>query len=520
MADYDGDDGGEPVSGGRRSNRHAIFGSASPFAQLEALDDALSKAAAEAAGGPSPLVTARPPSNPDGSGGVNEPGWFPAWVDGLRPARPAIAAGRAAPAEPQRALAAHGAALDPYAPFKGLPSAWDSHVYDDGGTFEGLTFAGQPHGPGVMVAGTDGGGGGIGGLAAGDTYEGEWYAGFAHGLGSARIGSTLYRGEWALGKRHGCGVQLDLAPFLDAVAGGADPGEAWAAHREEIEARAVEGTWVGDALLARPAPDTPGKPPPRVRLPGRRAGGGIASTRRRGRGGGAGSGGGDAPTIALCTRGELAATADEVDEVAARAQRFTYKPGGAVATLATQDETGLPAPVAQDPLHYPHGTKFLAPGPLGQCFALPDDPALRSAMADVAEAAGAVWDDYNLDYDIAPGSRLDEARGLARRDAAENLGGMRRAVALLGRLVRSESAKVRLEMEREEEAAGGGSGGGAGRGAARVREDDDVGADDLVAGGGGSGGGGGGGASRFGSLSLAALPGGARGGWWPGSRRA
>lgn len=26
---------------------------------------------------------------------------------------------------------------------------------------------------------------------------------------------------------------------------------------------------------------------------------------------------------------------------------------------------------AQDPLHYPHGTKFLAPGPLGQCHPIP-----------------------------------------------------------------------------------------------------------------------------------------------------
>jgi hypothetical protein len=31
---------------------------------------------------------------------------------------------------------------------------------------------------------------------------------------------------------------------------------------------------------------------------------------------------------------------------------------------------GVPA-VLQDPLHYPHGTKFLAPGPLGQCHPIP-----------------------------------------------------------------------------------------------------------------------------------------------------
>lgn len=30
----------------------------------------------------------------------------------------------------------------------------------------------------------------------------------------------------------------------------------------------------------------------------------------------------------------------------------------------------------QDPLHYPHGTKFLAPGPLGQCHPVPGDSEL------------------------------------------------------------------------------------------------------------------------------------------------
>lgn len=29
----------------------------------------------------------------------------------------------------------------------------------------------------------------------------------------------------------------------------------------------------------------------------------------------------------------------------------------------------------QDPLHYPHGTKFLAPGPLGQCHPIPGEQA-------------------------------------------------------------------------------------------------------------------------------------------------
>jgi hypothetical protein len=63
-----------------------------------------------------------------------------------------------------------------------------------------------------------------------------------------------------------------------------------------------------------------------------------------------------------------------------------------------------PPPGAQDPLHYPHGTKFMAPGPLGQCHPLPDDPALRMEMAKVAQQYAKVYEMYNLEWDPAPGT--------------------------------------------------------------------------------------------------------------------
>ena len=497
MADYD-DDGGGP------SDRFGLGPDSglTPLGQMEALDASLRAEAAEATGAPAPIIVARPAPNPDGSGGTNEPGWFPRWAAALRPVRPAIIAGSSSPAEPQRALPTHGAAADPYAPFKGLPAEWSSHVYDDGGTFEGLTYAGQPHGPGVMVAGDDGGGGGMAGLEAGDRYEGEWHTGFAHGLGIALAGTTVYKGEWVLGKRHGCGSQVDLAPFYEAVADGADPDEAWEAMRAEIEGRAVAGTWVGDALLARSAPDGAG-PPPRARLPGRKGRKGPAGTSKA--------------TIALCTVGEVAATVDETEDIAARAALFTYKPGGSVATMAAHDASGLPAPVMQDPLHYPHGTKFLAPGPLGQCFALPESRPLKAAMAAAAEAHAATWADYNLDYDIAPGSALDEARALARAQASRHLGNMRRSLAFMGRLVRLEASKVALEMDRERREAGDG-------GDARPVDAADLDAADLVAASPSPAssspppsGGGGGGSARprgvVGSISLSALSGGPRAPW-------
>lgn len=52
----------------------------------------------------------------------------------------------------------------------------------------------------------------------------------------------------------------------------------------------------------------------------------------------------------------------ELDSVVNRARMFQYKPDGEVTFRMAQDAVGLPAPLMQDPIHYPHGTKFMAPG--------------------------------------------------------------------------------------------------------------------------------------------------------------
>ncbi len=61
--------------------------------------------------------------------------------------------------------------------------------------------------------------------------------------------------------------------------------------------------------------------------------------------------------ISMC-RGVL----QELDSVVNRARMFQYKPDGEVTFRMAQDAVGLPAPLMQDPIHYPHGTKFMAPG--------------------------------------------------------------------------------------------------------------------------------------------------------------
>ena len=60
---------------------------------------------------------------------------------------------------------------------------------------------------------------------------------------------------------------------------------------------------------------------------------------------------------AMC-RGVL----QELDSVVTRTRMFQYKPDGEVTFRMAQDAVGLPAPLMQDPIHYPHGTKFMAPG--------------------------------------------------------------------------------------------------------------------------------------------------------------
>lgn len=81
----------------------------------------------------------------------------------------------------------------------------------------------------------------------GDKFEGEFYAGFANGLGMyTAANGTRYKGEWRAGQKNGCGVVSDVSPFLRRLAEGQDTQTAWNAAREEIEASTVMGTWRRD----------------------------------------------------------------------------------------------------------------------------------------------------------------------------------------------------------------------------------------------------------------------------------
>ncbi|CAG9466398.1 unnamed protein product [Pedinophyceae sp. YPF-701] len=317
----------------------------------------------------------------------------------------------------------------PYAPFPGQPLRWQSYVYDDGTTYEGLMRENIPHGRGVLTVGKGGkGGGGLRGqfedkgLLAGDKYEGEFLAGYATGFGQfSSDDGTIYRGEWMGGRKNGCGVLSDLKPFFAKVAKGKDPRKAWKESKDEIEASSVYGTWRNDQLVA--GPDETGR---------------------------------------LCSMGEILGTVEEVDEVVTRSRMFRFKPDGEVSVRYITDGKGTPVDLMQDPLAYPHGTGYLMPGPAGQAYSVPQDKGLRKQMVRAAENHQAIWNMYNVPYDPRPGSVADKALKAYKKKEKE-----------LAAIRKREEERLALRTRRRNEARGTGQGGDAGRADDEDDEDDD-----------------------------------------------
>lgn len=338
-------------------------------------------------------------------------------------------AGAANSRDPQWWLAG---SVHPYAPFVGNALKWESYVYDDGTTYEGLMMLDVPHNKGTIVFGS-GFGGGIQRSERGDKFEGEFDTGFAHGLGqySSTNKNKVYRGEYNVGQRHGCGAEYDMAPYIKKVEGGADPDAAWVESQPDIERKAKYGTWLRDTFFT--GPDDSGR---------------------------------------YCHMKEIKGTLQEVSEVLAKVRMFQNKPDGEVMFRFSQDANGLPAPVMQDPLHYPHGTAFLAPGPLGQCHAVPEDPKIRDAMTRAAANHQRIYDSYNLPYETQPGSDLDKAQRLWKKKQT------RKQRALEKKLQREQQRIRRLDggsaAAVEEDITKGGKGGADGG----EEEFDD---DDLIA---------------------------------------
>ncbi|BDA41949.1 probable phosphatidylinositol 4-phosphate 5-kinase 8 at N-terminal half [Coccomyxa sp. Obi] len=345
---------------------------------------------------------------------------------------------RHSPLDPQSYLAG---SQHPYSPFPGNALKWDSVVYDDGTTYEGLTREGVPHGKGVMVFG-NGVGAGFQRAKRGERYEGEFAFGFAHGLGMhTGVDGEIYRGEYLLGKRHGCGAVVDMQPYYKQVAKGVNPTEAWESTLPQIKAGMQYGTWKKDLMA-----------------------GSSGSSR-------------------FCPLPEVQGTLQEVEEVLTRARMFQYKPDGDVTFMAVQDAKGIPISTFQDPLHYPHNTKFLAPGPLGQCHPIPDSAEVREQMLKHARNYERIYRSYNLPYQSAPGSDMAKAIDAFKAQLAAWQKKLKRIQELEQRRLRrlERRSGVKPDAPKEEEA---GRGRGRGRQPPQPVEDEDDGDidnEDLIA---------------------------------------
>ena len=260
----------------------------------------------------------------------------------------------------------------PYAPFIGNAPYWESFVFDDGTTYEGLAVFDIPHVKGTINFACHGPGG-INDAGRGDKYEGEFYHGWAMGMGQMNFSqkAKVYQGEFHEGFKHGCGVMWDLKPYRKLIKKGLSPLEAWNKSKKEIHDKAQRGTWHRDKFVAGP----------------------------------------DASGSKYCHESEIRGVVQEVNEVVHKARMFQFKPDGDATTYFAQDANGLPAPLMQDPMHYPHGTAFLAPGPAGQCHPVPENEELKTAMRRSARQHARIWMSYNLPHgEPEPGSEMERGK--------------------------------------------------------------------------------------------------------------
>ncbi|QDZ23721.1 hypothetical protein HOP50_11g62610 [Chloropicon primus] len=266
----------------------------------------------------------------------------------------------------------------PHAPFPGSTLKWHSIVWDDGSTYEGLSRENIPHAYGTLVLGNAYAGNLVEpNVGRGVKYEGMFRAGAVEGLGQMSWPKgKVFRGEWVQGQKHGCGAMFDFSPMMKLVKEGKTTAEAWDATRDQIMGSVQKGTWNRDKFVSDPIDD----------IEAGRLGASARTTNR-------------IDPKDLCDNALIQGVLEELDSVVQRSRMFQHKPDGEVALRYLQDGRGTPAPVQQDPLFYPHGTKWMAPGPVGQTYALPEDEGLKKHLTKVAENYYKVYKMYNLPWD-------------------------------------------------------------------------------------------------------------------------
>lgn len=100
-----------------------------------------------------------------------------------------------------------------------------------------------------------------------------------------------------------------------------------------------------------------------------------------------------------CTSHEISGVVEEAMDIACNARLFCWRPDG-MTQVFKQDVFGVPVRTLQDPLNYPYGSLFLAPGPLSQVLRLPEDSAIREEIRRANKRWNLIQDKYNFCEDI------------------------------------------------------------------------------------------------------------------------
>nr|BAS01662.1 Morn repeat protein 1 [Lotharella vacuolata] len=254
----------------------------------------------------------------------------------------------------------------PLSPFKGESFRWNSWKFDDGSIYEGLTLENVPHGKGTVTLGALSNCGilvknkNVRLLVLYFRYEGEFYSGFAHGLGSLYQPKTfeIYFGEFTFGKKQGCGLKFNLKSFFTLIDSGFSVKNAWLLSRNRIKKSTVYGYFFNDSFQSK-----------NIKLKKYKI-------------------------YKYCNIEEIKGTLCEIKNILVKTRMFQFKPDSLVYNKSNlNDYTFL---TLQDPLRYSFCTEFLAPGPIGQCYSVPNDSRLIREMLKVAENYNFIYNQYNL----------------------------------------------------------------------------------------------------------------------------
>mmetsp|Transcript_25139 Transcript_25139/g.35087 ORF Transcript_25139/g.35087 Transcript_25139/m.35087 type:complete len:289 (-) Transcript_25139:237-1103(-) len=249
----------------------------------------------------------------------------------------------------------------PLSPFKGNAFKWNSWIFDDGTSYEGLTLEDMPHGKGTIIMGNISAAG-LTRYGLYDRYEGELHAGFAHGLGLffSSVTGELYLGEFNFGKKQGCGIKIKLDKFFDLIRYGFSYKKAWMLSKKYVSRNSKMGTFSNNDFHLNLSDSS------------------------------------NFSINGICNTLELKGLMCELKNILVRTRMFTFKPNSYVHNkFINNSYTFIDM---QHPTLYSFNTGFLAPGPLGQCFSCPNDAILIKEMNKVSLNSNYENLSYNLIY--------------------------------------------------------------------------------------------------------------------------